>query len=76
MLPSVFQRGLGRDFGPYGRNAELKCLKHVGKVGAALEKYQSCMKTAPARGSAEAANPTEGGYIWWGNQSSDGRNLR
>jgi len=33
------------------------------RLGAASEKYQSRTKTPPAWGSAEAANPTEGGYI-------------
>ena len=42
-------------------DAEAKCNGHIEKISAASEKYQSCMKTAPARGSAEAADPTERG---------------
>jgi hypothetical protein len=52
-----------RDLGSHGRDAELKRFKHPAKITAAPEKYQFCSNTAPARGSAEAANPTEGGLL-------------
>ena len=39
------------------------------KIGAASEKYQSRTKTAPARGSAEAATTRQRGAYWWGYQS-------
>jgi hypothetical protein len=52
------------DDGRSGREAEIEGPWHVEKIGAAPEKYQSSIMTAaPARGSAEAAYPTEGGYI-------------
>jgi len=43
--------------------AEVEGAWHCANIGAAPEKYQFCTNTAPARGSAEAANPTEGGFI-------------
>jgi hypothetical protein len=64
-------RNAGRSYG----EAEIEGTWHGANIGGAPEKYQFCSNTAPARGSAEAANPTEGGFIG-GVTKSLGHSLR
>jgi hypothetical protein len=59
MQPIRAGRNAGRSCG----EAEVEGAWHGAKIGAAPEKYQFSTNTAPARGSAEAASPTEGGLL-------------
>jgi hypothetical protein len=76
VLDFVQPVGAGRDRSSCRWQAKFQRKRHVEKDRCCLRKIRIPHQNGPGVGSAEAANPTEGGLCWWGNQSSNGRSKR